>query len=125
MQLNRFIMSLILLAPLSMAFTSAHAQRVVEESTKTTTTTNITTAVPPPKETIVEPIGYASCTTVAAGWNEDTWHEEYQVCRYDTKAATVEGEAWIAGHWRCSEYAVGCADRPGRCRCHKRFAQGV
>lgn len=110
MQLNRFIMPLILLAPLSMAFTSAHAQQVAEKSTTTTTTTVITTAVPAPKETTVEPTGYASCTKVAAGWDEETWHEEYQVCRYDTKTATVQGEAWIAGHWQCTEYTVGSAE---------------
>jgi len=46
------------------------------------------------------------CTTVAAGWDDKIWHDQYQVCRYETKSATVQGEAWIAGHWQCSEYTV-------------------
>lgn len=105
MQLNRIVIPLLLLSPLSMALTSAQAQ-VAGKSTTTTTTTVITTAVPAPKETVAEPEGYASCTTVAAGWDDKTWHDEYQVCRYETKSDTVKGEAWIAGHWQCSEYTV-------------------
>jgi len=108
MKLYRLVMPIILLAPLSMHFSSAHAQ-VPGKSTTTTTTTVITTAVPAPKETIAEPEGYISCATVAAGWNGKTWHPEYKVCRYDTNNTTVEGEAWVAGHWECSEYNVNDA----------------
>lgn len=103
MEIYRLVMPIVLLAPLSLGFTNAHAQ-VPAKSTTTTTTTVITTAVPAPKETVAEPEGYVSCTKVAAGWDETTWHEEYQVCRYDKKSTTVQGEAWIAGHWQCSEY---------------------
>jgi len=104
MQLHRIVIPIVLLAPLSLGFTSAHAQ-VVEEST-TTTTTVIKTAVPAPKETVAEPDGYVSCMTVAAGWDDKIWHDKHQVCRYDTKSATVKGEAWVAGHWQCAEYTV-------------------
>lgn len=108
MQLHRNVMPILLLAPLSIALNSVHAQ-VAEKSTTTTTTTVITTAVPAPRDTIAEPEGYASCTTVPAGWDDKTWHQEYQVCRYDTTNATIQGEAWIAGHWLCSEYTVDAA----------------
>lgn len=101
MQLYRIVMPIVLLAPLSLAVISAHAQ-VAGRST--TTTTVITTAVPAPKEIIPEPEGYVSCATVAAGWDNNIWHDAYQVCRYDTKNATIQGEAWVAGHWQCSEY---------------------
>jgi hypothetical protein len=104
MQLYRIVMPIVLLAPLSLAVVSAHAQ-VAGKST-TTTTTVITTAVPAPKEIITEPEGYVSCTTVAAGWDNNIWHDAYQVCRYDTKSATIQGEAWVAGHWQCSEYTM-------------------
>ena len=105
MQLNRLVMPIILLGPLSLGFASANAE-VPGKSTTTTTTTVITTAVPAPKEIIVEPEGYVSCTTIAAGWRDKTWHDEYKVCRYDTKSTTVQGEAWVAGHWECSEYSM-------------------
>lgn len=108
MQLSRMIMPIVLLAPFTLAFTSAHAQ-VAEQSKTTTTTTVITTAVPAPKETVAEPEGYVSCMTVEAGWQDKTWHEAYQVCRYDAQSETVQGEAWVAGHWQCSEYTVDSA----------------
>lgn len=106
MNFHRLVMPFALLAPLSLGFAGAHAQ-VPAESTTTTTTTIITTDAPAPKETVAAPEGYSSCTTVAAGWRNTVWHPEYKVCRYDTKNTTVEGEAWIAGHWECSQYTVG------------------
>lgn len=105
MHLNRFVIPIVLLGPLAFGFASAHAQ-VPGKSTTTTTTTVITTAVPAPKETVAEPEGYVSCTTIAAGWRDKTWHDAYKVCRYDAKSTTVQGEAWVAGHWECSEYTV-------------------
>ncbi len=108
MQLHRLFTPIVLLAPLTLGLTSAYAE-VPAKSTTTTTTTVITTAVPAPKETVAEPEGYVSCTTVAAGWEGATWHEAYQVCQYDTKSATVQGEAWVAGHWQCSEYTANAA----------------
>lgn len=108
MYLYRLVTPIVLLAPLTLGFTSAHADAQAK-STTTTTTTVITTAVPAPKDSIAEPEGYVSCTTVAAGWQEKTWHEEYQVCQYDTKSTAVQGEAWIAGHWQCSQYTVDAA----------------
>lgn len=105
MQFHRLVMPVVLAGSLSLGFAGAHAQ-VPAESTTTTTTTVITTAVPAPKESVAEPEGYLSCTTVAAGWRDKTWHPEYKVCRYDTKSTTVQGEAWVAGHWECSQYTV-------------------
>lgn len=105
MQFNRLYMPMVLLAPLFLCVSNAQAQEAAK-STTTTTTTVITTAVPAPKETVSEPEGYVSCSTVAAGWMDKTWHEAYQVCKYDTKSATVQGEAWVAGHWQCSQYTV-------------------
>ncbi len=108
MQLHRLLTPVVLLAPLILGFTPAQAE-VPAKSTTTTTTTVITTAVPAPKETVAEPEGYVSCMTVAAGWEDKTWHEEYQVCQYDTKSETVQGEAWVAGHRQCSQYTVDAA----------------
>lgn len=103
MKLSHLVVPIALLAPLSLVFSNAYAQDP-GKSTTTTTTTVITTAVPAPKEMVAEPAGYVSCATVAAGWQGKTWHPEYKVCRYDTNNTTVEGEAWVAGHWECSEY---------------------
>jgi hypothetical protein len=55
---------------------------------------------------VAEPEGYVSCTTISAGWRDKTWHDEYKFCRCDTKRNTAEGDAWVAGHWECSEYTV-------------------
>lgn len=108
MKIHRFVMPVVILGSLSLGIVSAYAQ-VPGKSTTTTTTTVITTAVPAPKEAIAEPEGSVSCTTVAEGWRNTTWHPEYKVCRYDTKNTAVEGEAWVAGHWECSQYTVGAA----------------
>jgi len=106
MKLHQLIMPAVLLLPLSLAIASAQAQ-VAGKSTTTTTTTVITTAVPAPKESVVEPEGYLECTTVAAGWRDQSWHPEYKVCRYDTtQTTTAQGEAWVAGHWQCTQYSV-------------------
>ena len=105
MQFYRLVMPIVLAGPLSLGFAIAHAQAPAK-STTTTTTTVITTAVPAPKETVAEPEGYLSCTTVAAGWQDKTWPPEYKVCRYDTKSTAVQGEAWVAGHWECSQYTM-------------------
>ena len=36
-----------------------------------------------------------------------SWHPEHKVCRYDTaKSTTAQGEAWVAGHWQCTQYTV-------------------
>ena len=107
MQLHRLVIPVVLLAPLSFVFAGASAQVPAKSTTTTTTTTVITTAVPEPKDTAPEPEGYISCSTVAAGWQDKIWHPEYKVCQYDTEATAVEGEAWVSGHWECTEYTVG------------------
>lgn len=108
MTIRRLITTVLLAVPLSLGLACAHAQ-VTGKSTTTTTTTVITTAVPAPKESVAEPEGYVSCTSVPAAWKENVWHPEYKVCRYDKSNAAVEGEAWVAGHWECSQHTVSAS----------------
>lgn len=61
----------------------------------------IVTTVPAPKETIVTPSGYVSCFTVKAGWYQDVWVADHQVCQY---ANSPEGVVWIEGYWACNKY---------------------
>lgn len=105
MQLHRLIIPIVMATPLSLGLAYAHAQTTAGSKT-TTTTTVITSEVPAPKDVVAEPAGYVSCTTTAAGWQGEVWHPEFKVCRYKTKSATIKGEAWVAGHWQCSEYTT-------------------
>ena len=105
MRLHYLVMPIVLVAPLSLGLAVANAQ-TTSKSTTTTTTTVISTAVPAPKETVPEPAGYVSCTTVSAGWRDKTWVPERKVCRYDTRTATIQGEAYVSGHWECSQYSM-------------------
>ena len=104
MLLHRLFMPIALSGPLLLGIAVAQAQETGE--TTTTTTTVITTAVPAPQEVVPEPAGYVSCTTVSAGWQNKTWHPEYKVCRYDATQPTAQGEAWVSGHWQCSQYTA-------------------
>lgn len=108
MKLYTTLAHLTVLVPLSLGLASAQAE-MAEKSTTTTTTTVITTEVPAPQEIVVEPAGYVSCRTVAAGWEGKIWHPEYKVCQYDAETTTVKGEEWVAGHWQCSEYTLESA----------------
>jgi hypothetical protein len=105
MRFHHLVMPIVLVGPLSVGVALAQ-ETSTSKSTTTTTTTVITSAVPAPKEVVVEPKGYISCSTVAAGWHGKTWRSDFKVCKYDTKSPAVEGEAWVAGHWECSQYSM-------------------
>lgn len=73
----------------------------VQADTTTTTTRVIVTPVPEPKETVMIPEGYQYCFTVAAGWYQDTWIPQHQVCQY---SQSTEGVVWVQGYWACNKY---------------------
>jgi|SRR6185437_635104 len=68
-------------------------------------TTTIYTPVPAPQEVVPAPQGYTNCFTVMAGWFNNTWVPQHNVCQYDSSTpSTHEGVAWIDGHWACTKY---------------------
>lgn len=69
------------------------------------TTTTIYTQVPAPQEVVPVPQGYTNCFTVAAGWFNNVWVPQHNVCQYDPNSpAKHEGVAWVEGHWACTKY---------------------
>ena len=77
-----------------------------EEAQTTTTTTvvkrTIITPAPQPQDaTITAPSGYSNCFMVAAGWFNNLWVPEHEVCQYTSSA---EGVAWVQGYWACDKY---------------------
>lgn len=68
--------------------------------------TVIVTPVPAPKEVIVEPAGPIQCTETPARWYNGVWHTGYKTCRYAPGNPAFQGEAWIAGHWSCTQYNI-------------------
>lgn len=62
----------------------------------------IVTTAPAPKETIVIPSGYQNCFTVKAGWYQNVWIAEHQVCQYSS--SSTSGAAWVNGYWSCTKY---------------------
>lgn len=115
--MSRFYTFISLIAFIA-AIPAAHvyAQQATETTETTTTstvqTTNgpvtvekriITTTVPAAKETVETPVGYASCDTVPAGWENNVWIAEHRVCKY---SSSTEGAAWIEGYWSCTKYTI-------------------
>lgn len=68
---------------------------------ETVVTRVIVTPAPEPKEVVVIPEGYKYCFTVGAGWYNDTWVPEHQVCQYEN---STHGVAWIQGYWQCDKH---------------------
>lgn len=58
------------------------------------------------------PTGYVNCFSVSAGWYNDVWVAEHQVCQYNNTLATpvagsstsIQGKTWVAGYWTCPKY---------------------
>lgn len=73
-------------------------------------TTTITTPVPAPQETVPIPQGYSNCFNVAAGWFNNTWIPEHTVCQYDARTQNVQGQAWVDGHWMCTQYTASAGE---------------
>lgn len=61
----------------------------------------IVTTVPAPKEVITIPAGYVNCFTIKAGWYQDVWIAEHNVCQY---ANSPSGVVWVEGYWSCNTY---------------------
>lgn len=112
--MSRFHLFLTILISALFTFTSISvlAQEAQQTETVTTTTTPsgkviekrvIVTTTPAPKETIVTPIGYVSCFAVKAGWYQDVWVAEHNVCTY---ANSPSGAAWVEGYWACDKYDI-------------------
>lgn len=114
----------------------------------TTTPTAVTTTTPViERKVIVTPVptvtadkivpipaGYANCFNVAAGWYNDVWVAEHQVCQYNNTGtstvvtsgnttgstnAAIGGSTWVAGYWTCPKYNTSgeCTSwvwKPGR-----------
>lgn len=87
---------------------SALADDTVTTQTVTTTPTGdrqvIITTTPAPKVVVAPPAGSTSCFAVTAGWVNDIWVPEHQVCQYTN---SQEGAAWVEGYWACSKYKLG------------------
>lgn len=73
------------------------------DTTTTTTITKrtITTPTPAAQEVVTAPTGYVKCVTISAGWNNNVWVPEHQVCQYSN---STEGVAWVQGYWACVMY---------------------
>lgn len=111
--MTRFrIIAIIASAMLAITSTAAVAQdqQVTQTDTTTTTTTPsgkvvekrvIITTTPAPKEVLPMPTGYVSCFTVKAGWNQDIWVADHNVCTYSNSA---QGVVWVEGYWTCDKY---------------------
>lgn len=86
----------------------------VKNDGSTVTRQTIVTNTPTPKEVVATPAGYASCYKVEAGWYNQIWVPEHQVCKYTSSA---EGVAWVEGYWACTQYTgVNCTNwdwKPG------------
>jgi hypothetical protein len=111
----RFILSLLISAIFTFASIGAFAQDEQVTQTDTTTTTTspsgkviekrvIVTTSPAPKETIPMPAGYVSCFAVKAGWYQDVWVADHNVCTYSN---SPQGTVWIEGYWACNKYEIG------------------
>lgn len=93
--------------------TTTTSTTIVPSSTSTSTSATgtavvverpmIVTTVPAPKEVIVTPAGYANCFTVKAGWYQDVWVADHNVCQYPN---SPEGVVWVEGYWTCTKYDV-------------------
>lgn len=82
-----------------------------EQVTTTTTTTSadgkvierreIVTTTPAPKEVLPIPTGFVSCFIVKAGWYQDVWIADHNVCTYSN---SPNGMVWVEGYWACNKY---------------------
>lgn len=61
----------------------------------------IITTTPAPKEVLPSPAGYVSCFTVKAGWYQDIWVADHNVCTYSNSS---NGMVWVEGYWTCNKY---------------------
>jgi hypothetical protein len=79
-------------------------QTIVTKTNPTTqeSTTTIYTPAPAPQEVVSTPQGYTNCFTVSAGWYNNEWISQHNVCQYSSTES--EGIAWIEGHWICTQY---------------------
>jgi hypothetical protein len=114
--MSRFhlIFSVLISVLLASISTTALAQDEQAKQTSTTTTTTspsgtviekrvIVTTSPAPKETIPLPTGYVSCFIVKAGWNQDIWVPDHNVCTYSNSS---NGLVWVEGYWTCNKYDI-------------------
>jgi hypothetical protein len=111
--MSRFhIISILISAMLACTSTAVLAQNQQNIQTDTTTTTTlpsgkviekrvITTTTPAPKEVLPMPSGYVTCFTVKAGWYQDVWTADHNVCAYSNSPL---GVVWIEGYWMCNKY---------------------
>lgn len=86
---------------ISLFFITLFLSLSAQAATTTTVRQVIVTPAPEPKEVVVVPEGYTNCFTVAAGWYNNEWIPEHQVCQY---ANAAEGVAWVQGYWACNKY---------------------
>jgi len=110
--------NVLLICLLMFPFTlQAQETEIITTTTPVTTTTTNPTVVerqvivtPVPATTtekvVPTPAGYVSCFKVAAGWNQNVWVAEHQVCQYSTSAnnPAIEGVTWVEGYWACPRY---------------------
>ena len=94
--------------------TAAQAQEEAQTQTTSVTTTTtpngtvvekrvIVTTTPAPKEVVTSPAGYVYCFSVKAGWYQDVWVAEHNVCTYPN---SPNGTIWIDGYWACNKYDI-------------------
>lgn len=113
--MSRFHIILSVLISMFFAFISIDAlaqDNQTQTSTVTTTTSPsgnvverrvIVTTTPAPKEVLPMPSGYVSCFTVKAGWYQDVWVADHNVCTYSN---SPNGMVWIEGYWTCNKYDI-------------------
>lgn len=111
--MSRFHPILSLLTSVFCLFLSANALALDPQTTSSTVTTTTTpngtvvekrvivTTTPAPKEVIPMPTGYVSCFTVKAGWYQDVWVADHNVCTYSN---SPNGMVWVEGYWTCNKY---------------------
>lgn len=67
----------------------------------------IITEVPAPKAAVTVPSNFINCFKVEAGWHNEVWVPEHQICQYTN---APEGAAWVEGYWTCSKYKTDTGD---------------
>ncbi len=60
----------------------------------------VTSPAPGAAESVVVPAYYNNCFIVPAGYYDNVWVAEREVCQYNS----TKGSALESGYWRCTQY---------------------